>query len=1748
MSDRPIASQSAHLPPQATSMDEEAPELKQTGADFYLKMIEKMQAEGDPGLGQNFTAGIEDEAPVDFASMTLEQKLKDKNAKTKLAGIEELTSSIGSILEEKIQTEYFQSITDGLSSPMPNLQKACLELCLRVLLEKNTSGWINNKELVKQIFEKVVPNMKPQVKKSVIDFLTSSYQLMGKDEFAEVAKEVLGSKNPKIKASLIKLLGELLACIGLKDFNAVKLWDQMAKESDSYNPMVKKEFVGYSAEVYRWIGDAFSQKLASIKKMTADEVKKAFDEKKESDGGRPPIPTLEAYQAQYIKRKEESSNSKSGNGLCAADAFDLFDPVDIFKGYNEKWVDKVLSQAKWIDKKTMTDEFIDTAQKHPKHTGNYFPIIQLAKRLIDDSNINVQSNAVKLLTAISKGLRKELAREGRKIISLVLPKLKERKKLTDEITDCLKQSVHYIQPQETVDDYEVLFVAKNNLLKGNALEWFNWYVSNSPQPRVAGFLTAFSSLLIRLSEDGAIEVRDANLAIISKIVSVLGNSNEDVARLLEKLPKAQLDKLQPEKGTINSLRTTGSAEKRSMISNSPGKLNRQSSFGHIPAQRKMDVEKTVNPNKRDTTTGGSAVDAGFSQVRLDLNLESAIQSLAAKGITLEEFNSLQNQQWKVKVEYLQRLGKLANEGIDERQCDAIAVLMTLLLKNFKEANPNLLKEYCSIVENMFASCSEKLSGRFVYSFGWFLAEKYGDPKFLEKQNQIIEDMGAQNRPKLALSLCELISSKNPSPKSHTQLLAKLGQLVDEDAKSMPRKELTMCAKESASNNNAGVREEATKFFCTLYKQYGEVVKKAVGEVNPQLRKVIEGKLEKIQPAEPMIDENAPRKDISQQIVKLIPKLNDQKWLVRKEGLTEIDRLIKSSGRLSTKGLNDFASCLKCRLGDSNQVVAREAMLLLKTYIKALGADFKGQSRLLLPLVVPGLSDKLDQVRDTVKDILGIAQTHIGSEWIMNLLVACLTDANSELVLKVLEYIAEDSNYAKLKKADLKVLGKNLVGNLIHKNSSIRTSAEKLMEKVCNFISKEGWAEACRSLNPTTKVQVDSVLSKYLQQTMEPERVNTPVSQSLAHRHGFGGGMDIENPIYAETCHVGEIEKPTQRIRTGEPITNALSSFFNRREGQSAVKIAETSEDFIVIVSYAGPKDNEIAAIKEKLASCFDEHIAEKMFSLEQAKLIDSLSNLGLVRMTNPDKYMKLLCLILNWMYVRVFDTNRKHTLDLFTEFLLNIVEEFTLKQLDMNPNIQSKVLRVFVKILDHHPDKEECLRFINKFCLLLSKSTYKQDFFSLLLESIGSPDIDPQVISILLTNLLEFVDVRKCLSLRTLKLLENYTNSLPDLIRSEIYHFYARSLEILGSKFLEVFRFSDKRSLQKYFDIANPEEQVPTQTLMMICLRRFQTEQREDKIRAMNDLCNAIDEASEAILQEVKTNSSLLAMALVRLHEDLVDNLNDQEYADSLCIFRQKLFALRRFTTSLNSSSMHELLNCFLVLMIKIYKESKSVSEASAAHYQRISNSTNSAVIGLNMTVSREVSLPTLLDMITLNYRQLRAATGAQKDMYSTKQIILVNCTLNITKHFAQQSESDNNAVVLSLDKIQGFFEEFTEGEKSAAHKAMRTVVSKFCELLGEKTWGFYQKAMDRRQSVQIGDQEGQIPSNALSNLIKMALISQQAHQQTEETLYRRRKDLVNLEDKENRDRDLEIQKLSREVNSMVGKPEEIENRPPTTN
>lgn len=76
--------------------------------------------------------------------------------------------------------------------------------------------------------------------------------------------------------------------------------------------------------------------------------------------------------------------------------------------------------------------------------------------------------------------------------------------------------------------------------------------------------------------------------------------------------------------------------------------------------------------------------------------------------------------------------------------------------------------------------------------------------------------------------------------------------------------------------------------------------------------------------------NQPRVDISADVNKIIKKITDSNWKVRKEGLDSVECIIRTataSGRISLSGLQELFSSLKARLGDCNKVIKHTIIVL-----------------------------------------------------------------------------------------------------------------------------------------------------------------------------------------------------------------------------------------------------------------------------------------------------------------------------------------------------------------------------------------------------------------------------------------------------------------------------------------------------------------------------------------------------------------------------------------------------------------------------------------------------------------------------------------------------------------------------------------------------------------------------------------------------------------------------------------------------
>ena len=126
------------------------------------------------------------------------------------------------------------------------------------------------------------------------------------------------------------------------------------------------------------------------------------------------------------------------------------------------------------------NELISAASVPKLAPTNYYPVIAMVKRLLNDSNFNVVVSAVKITKLLAKGLRKNFAGSAKLLASTILSKFKEKKTLlVDETHACLEAFFYCLIPEDVIEDLKEIFDDKNPVLKINVLSWIDKFVERN---------------------------------------------------------------------------------------------------------------------------------------------------------------------------------------------------------------------------------------------------------------------------------------------------------------------------------------------------------------------------------------------------------------------------------------------------------------------------------------------------------------------------------------------------------------------------------------------------------------------------------------------------------------------------------------------------------------------------------------------------------------------------------------------------------------------------------------------------------------------------------------------------------------------------------------------------------------------------------------------------------------------------------------------------------------------------------------------------------------------------------------------------------------------------------------------------------------------------------------------------------------------------------------------------------------------
>lgn len=870
-----------------------------------------------------------------------------------------------------------------------------------------------SESLTKALIEKGTTCAKAQVKQKAANILLDFYAIQKPSNEGFIAGMIsaLNNKNLKIQAAAIISVNSVMASYGAKAFSFKPFVGIIEKFASVSNPQVRSEALNFYKECFKWVRDLILPNVDKLKKAQKDELTKSFEEITE-----PPVATR-----WIVGQKPKFEETKAGGKpqSVAIDIYEMADAKDIFNKYNERWADGVIAMEKWVEKKAALEE-LNNELNYPKLAEKSpLALTTMAKRLINDANVNVMLQTMRMIGLLAKGQRRYFDSYAKQFLGSFLQKFKDKKTLViQEAHLGLDNLMFSLTIEQAMEEIKLALEDKTPSVKINTAQWLERVFMNLPDDQVAKAAKAIAVVLKKNTDDGTAEVRNSCFKILA---SLLNKCPEIINPIIKDLPAAKMKKLE-ESGS----KSGGSIERQQAAEEEkdmpvPVRKERKS-LTTVPA--KPVAKKGLPPSapKTPAKNGSEKPQEAEEDVGAAITPEDA-ESVIASLIPNETLEKLKESAWKEKQAGLQLLLEwvTANQSVASENNEAIMRFVKSTVKDWKENNVNVNKSAFDLFTFIASNCN--LTKRAAYMALTSAAlEKLSDTKLVDSYKSSIFAFCECVGPRFIVS--QIIRNTNDcnKPKVVSECCITIGKVIgDFGVHTVNLKEVIDYTKAGLSQSNPVIKKAAQTLTVIIYSHIGDKILPFISDIKEALLKALQeefSKTEIIQHAsyktikgeeeskvdpKKMLDSVFPRTNISGQITPaILKKLGDANWKIRKEGLEAVEAVIDQSGmRILPTGLEVLIKALKARLSDPNKSIVRQTLGLISKLAIALNTEAGGVSRMLIPDVIANLSDKNNLLRQDALATVDKWSQEVSPESIINLSAQPLMQDNPELRTELL---------------------------------------------------------------------------------------------------------------------------------------------------------------------------------------------------------------------------------------------------------------------------------------------------------------------------------------------------------------------------------------------------------------------------------------------------------------------------------------------------------------------------------------------------------------------------------------------------------------------------------------------------------------------------------------------------------------------------------------------------------------------------
>jgi len=452
----------------------------------------------------------------------LESRLESKVWKARAQAYEELAELMVSGKEPEC-SRWGGMISKWVGDAHPGAQESALHLALQLvaaqprLMQGDTAL-----ETAKTAVEKGLVSTKASIKAASSELIISLFEALeeGWEAFTVGIAALVEGKNVKVQSAALQAFTLLLSAFGPADLPLKQWLPVVERLSVSANPTVRSDALRFLREAFRWLNDSLPPLLPHLKKDQLEELRQ---------GASGPTPT-------------PSNSTKQVHARSLLDAFDLSDAKDIFTRFNEAWCDQVVGMEKWTDRKEALELLCAEADVPKLAERPAEALVALAKRLLNDANIQVVVQVIRMLGLLAKGQRSSFEQPAKYFLPLLVGKFRDKKaQIVSETHQCLLRFLKSLKLPYLLEKLSKLLEDKTPSVRVNLFLYIEAWITAEPEQTVAAS-AVITDMVKRYVADNVAEVRDA---AVNTLVEYLTRTDAGtVLAAIKDLPPAKVKKVQ----------------------------------------------------------------------------------------------------------------------------------------------------------------------------------------------------------------------------------------------------------------------------------------------------------------------------------------------------------------------------------------------------------------------------------------------------------------------------------------------------------------------------------------------------------------------------------------------------------------------------------------------------------------------------------------------------------------------------------------------------------------------------------------------------------------------------------------------------------------------------------------------------------------------------------------------------------------------------------------------------------------------------------------------------------------------------------------------------------------------------------------------------------------------------------------------------------------------------------------------------